>query len=216
MSGVISTALRHMVEAGMSPEALLAAVVDMEAALDATSALHATEALHRAPLNSTERSRVYRAMQRNATCNVAVASVASPPIPPRDIKNINKITPQTPLSENRFSEFWKIYPRRSARRRAEKDFSRALERCSAEEIIAGAQRYATERCGQDAQYTKTPSAWLNGDCWADDPASKPKLATNGRYAPLAFKKDDAVPDPPTPEERQRRLEILQHLKVKRA
>ena len=38
----------------------------------------------------------------------------------------------------------------------------------------------------------------------------------GKYAPLAFKQAEKVPDPPTAEERQRRLEIIKHLKVKRA
>lgn len=38
------------------------------------------------------------------------------------------------------------------------------------EIIRGSMRYAAEREGQEARFTKHPATWLRAECWADDPA----------------------------------------------
>jgi hypothetical protein len=35
-------------------------------------------------------------------------------------------------------------------------------------IIAGAQRYAGERAGQDPQFTAHPATWLYQERWLDD------------------------------------------------
>ena len=35
--------------------------------------------------------------------------------------------------------------------------------------IAGAQRYAGERAGEDPKFTKHPATWLRGGCWEDEP-----------------------------------------------
>ena len=34
-------------------------------------------------------------------------------------------------------------------------------------------RYAAERTGQDAHWTKHPATWLNNECWKDEPAPSP-------------------------------------------
>ena len=48
-------------------------------------------------------------------------------------------------------------------------------RASAEEIIAGAKRYAADK-SRDQKFTKHPSTWLNADCWLDE-------ATNNGWKP---------------------------------
>ncbi len=68
-----------------------------------------------------------------------------------------------------FEVFWAAYPRRIAKFKARTAFDKALKHSTAEEIIAGARRYAKEREGQDPQFTKHPATWLNGGCWEDEP-----------------------------------------------
>jgi len=46
---------------------------------------------------------------------------------------------------------------------------------SAADILAGAQRYATDRASQDPKYTRYPTTWLNQECWTDEPAPDPAL-----------------------------------------
>lgn len=67
-----------------------------------------------------------------------------------------------------FDEFWHLFPRRTAKRAAQKSYRGAIARgADPVQILTGAKRYAAERQGQDERYTKHPSTWLNGDCWAD-------------------------------------------------
>jgi len=68
-----------------------------------------------------------------------------------------------------FDEFWKVYPRHVAKIAALKAYRRALKVAAPNVILAGAMRYAQERGGQDDQFTKHPTTWLNGGCWNDKP-----------------------------------------------
>jgi Helix-turn-helix domain len=69
-----------------------------------------------------------------------------------------------------FDRFWAVYPRRVAKEAARKAFAGAIKRGGAlvEALIAGAQRYAAERTGQNPKYTKHPATWLNAGCWEDE------------------------------------------------
>lgn len=66
-----------------------------------------------------------------------------------------------------FEKFWDAYPRPLARGAARKAYAGALKKASPEAILAGAERYAQSRLGDDPKFTKHPSTWLNGECWAD-------------------------------------------------
>lgn len=68
-----------------------------------------------------------------------------------------------------FEEFWRIYPRHEDKKKAFKVWQTVLKNgATADEIIAGAARYAKYRAGEPEQYTKHPSTWLNGDCWENE------------------------------------------------
>jgi hypothetical protein len=69
-----------------------------------------------------------------------------------------------------FNTFWDAYPRHKSKGAAEKAYIAALKIASAAELLAGAQRYATERNGQDPNFTKYPASWINAKCWTDEPA----------------------------------------------
>jgi hypothetical protein len=83
--------------------------------------------------------------------------------------------------EQAFEEWWKIYPRKVAKGAARKAYASALKKATAEQLKAGAGRYAAERAGQDERYTKHPATWLNGECWADERTTVAK--PNGAKAP---------------------------------
>lgn len=68
---------------------------------------------------------------------------------------------------NGFEQFWAAYPRKAAKGQARKAYAGALRKASAEQIAAGARRYARSRIGEDERFTKHPATWLNGECWAD-------------------------------------------------
>lgn len=66
-----------------------------------------------------------------------------------------------------FDQFWDIWPRKVARKHAEKAFKTALKRTSLETILIGARAYAREREGKDPSFTSHAATWLNGDRWED-------------------------------------------------
>ncbi len=74
-----------------------------------------------------------------------------------------------------FEAFWLVYPKQVGRRAAEREYMKALQGgATAEEINAGAQRYAAdsvriERSRDGDRYTKDPSNWLKEGRWADKP-----------------------------------------------
>ncbi len=81
-----------------------------------------------------------------------------------------------------FEKFWEVYPNKVGRPAAEKAFSKAVQRTTIDEIIAGASSYAAKT--DDRQWCN-PATWLSEDRWKDQPAkppdkpSAPKAGTNG-------------------------------------
>lgn len=81
-----------------------------------------------------------------------------------------------------FEEFWRIYPRHEDKKKAFKVWQTALKNgATADEIIAGAARYAKYRAGEPEQYTKHPSTWLNGDCWENEYSTAGTGYGSGQY-----------------------------------
>lgn len=77
---------------------------------------------------------------------------------------------ESPPTPSPFDDWWQAYPRRDGKIAARKAFDRVLKdrQATVEELIAGAQRYAAARAGQDPKFTKVPTTWLNGGHWADE------------------------------------------------
>jgi hypothetical protein len=112
------------------------------------------------------------------------AGLAEPPKEATEEKNLfgkTESKPQAPRKKKgdrrsatddggeAFGRFWGAYPRKVAKEAARKAFAAAIKRgADAETLIAGAQRYAVERRGQEQRYTKHPATWLNGGCWEDE------------------------------------------------
>jgi len=67
-----------------------------------------------------------------------------------------------------FDEFWKRYPRKTAKEGARKAWVAATKRASVDEIMTGLSRYTFSA---DAQFIPHPATWLNQHRWADETAS---------------------------------------------
>lgn len=85
-------------------------------------------------------------------------------------------TPKAPVKAKKssgytddFENFWRTYPRRIEKKSAFKAWKTALKSgATADEITAGAARYAQYRAGEPERFTKHPSTWLNQGCWEDE------------------------------------------------
>ena len=81
-----------------------------------------------------------------------------------------------------FEEFWRTYPRHEDKKKAFSVWQKALKGgATADEIIAGAARYAKYRAGEPEQYTKHPATWLNGDCWENEYSTAGMGYGSGQY-----------------------------------
>ncbi|OCK54019.1 hypothetical protein [Bradyrhizobium sp. LMTR 3] len=84
-----------------------------------------------------------------------------------------------------FDGFWRAYPKKAGKVTAKKVYDRIIKpktATTAEELLAGAERYAAERQAAIANikdesptFTKSPDKWLAGGHWMDEaPAPKQK------------------------------------------
>ena len=78
-----------------------------------------------------------------------------------------------------FENFWNAYPRKKAKRAAERAYQKILSKklATADELIAGAERYAIECANEPPKYTLHASNWLNDRRWTDAP--EPAAASLG-------------------------------------
>lgn len=84
-------------------------------------------------------------------------------------KRTRNISPSSEDDEEKFQQFWSVYPKRKDVAKARVAFKKALSKASLEVIVAGAQRYAQARLNKDPQFTKLPTSWLNAQAWLDEP-----------------------------------------------
>lgn len=66
-----------------------------------------------------------------------------------------------------FDQFWAAYPRREAKLNALKAYEKARRLASAEDILAGVERYK-RTMPEDKQYRPLPASWLNAGRWMDE------------------------------------------------
>lgn len=67
-----------------------------------------------------------------------------------------------------FLDWYLEYPRKASKAVAEKAYAKARRKATAEELLAGVKRYATDP-NREQEFTKLPATWLNGGCWDDGP-----------------------------------------------
>jgi hypothetical protein len=90
-----------------------------------------------------------------------------------------------PYEPAEFVEFYeRAYPRREGRGAARKAWATAVGKAAAQDIIAGARRFADDP-NRTAGYTPHPSTWLNREGWGDDPLPPRGSDGDDRFARIA-------------------------------
>ena len=69
-----------------------------------------------------------------------------------------------------FDEFWKAYPRKTAKGGARKAFVKALKKTTVDVLISAVeeQKYQEEWTKDDGKYIPHPATWLNNERWEDE------------------------------------------------
>ena len=122
-------------------------------------------------------------------------------VPPNEVEKAPELplaqtAPAVPKNEHHgFAEFYRVYPLHVARGAAERAYRRIIKKGEATEaeLVAGAMRYAAAQDGNDPNYIKHPSTWLNGKCWLDEPApaaARPRSYLDSIRAGLAVHLDE--------------------------
>jgi hypothetical protein len=90
--------------------------------------------------------------------------------------------------QEKFDQFWSIYPKKADKGLARRSFEKALNVTTIEVIIAGAERYRDDP-NRDPEWTKNPSTWLNAESWDNEPEAprSQKLTNAQKAAQLAMK-----------------------------
>lgn len=88
---------------------------------------------------------------------------------------------EPPLTTQSFDVFWKIYPRKVGKIVAKAAFEKAVNVATPQEIIAGAERFASDPNRVD-EFTPHPSTWLNQGRWGDEPLPARTLTPEEKMA----------------------------------
>lgn len=152
----ISDLIQSMADAGAPMDAILIAV----RAIEAKDQEQADKRRKAAERKQRERDR-----KRDSHATVTGQSQAKkeiPPTPPKEKKNIISITREAEFSET----FWPAYPRKVSKPGALKAFRKARDKASLSEIMAGLERYQSQK--PDYADWRHPATWLNDEGWSDD------------------------------------------------
>lgn len=96
-----------------------------------------------------------------------------------DVSNVLELVPPGPSENDRFDEFWSVYPRRVGKAAARKAFRQAARNAGAAVVVAGARRFAADPNLPDPQFIPYPATWLNRGSWDDEPLPPRVASTTG-------------------------------------
>lgn len=98
-------------------------------------------------------------------------SAENPPLK----KTIDKKTIDKNKERELFEEFWSIYPKKIDKTAAVRQFRRALNRVTFEDILAGVIKFAADpNLPEEKRFIKNPATWLNNDGWQEGPLPERK------------------------------------------
>lgn len=101
-----------------------------------------------------------------------------------DKKELRRVRKPVDDEDPGFLEFWREYPRKTAKGSARRAWARAVTVAGAQEIIEGARRYAADP-NREEEFTAHPSTWLNGERWADGPLPERRSRGDRKTAEVA-------------------------------
>jgi hypothetical protein len=117
-------------------------------------------------------------MRENRAKDKGGARAAKPAPKPKPAKS------PAPLTDAAFTEFWSIYPRKTAKATAQKAFAKACEQAPPDRIIDGLRNsvQAWTAAHTEPKYIPHPATWLNGGRW-DDEQPMPGMPERPQAAP---------------------------------
>jgi hypothetical protein len=87
------------------------------------------------------------------------------------------------MSQEKFEQFWKLFPRKVGKGQAEKAWAKAVQGCEDPDEILMGLKVATSLdwldMREDGRFCPHPATWLNGKRWLDRieaDASEPSLS----------------------------------------
>lgn len=80
-----------------------------------------------------------------------------------------------------FEQFWKLYPRRVAKKDAFRALSKVHREVEWDYLIEAVKAFANSVRGKDVQYIPHPATWINGGRW-DDEIAKPADDTSWKLS----------------------------------
>jgi len=110
--------------------------------------------------------------------DTGVTGVLTPQSPPTDTGgNLTRTTELEPLNREplneKFAQFWSLYPRRVGKTAAKKAFDKAVDSVGLETVLDGVKRFASDPYLPETKFIPHPSTWLNEGRWDDDPYPVP-------------------------------------------
>jgi hypothetical protein len=90
-------------------------------------------------------------------------------------KNLG-IEPNLYPSDDRFADFWEMYPRKIGKAQAQKVWTRITKKFPAETILDGLRSQLPILKEKDTQFIPHASTWLNQERWNDEPCDLGKPA----------------------------------------
>ncbi|MDX3926758.1 MAG: hypothetical protein QHC90_13265 [Shinella sp.] len=172
----IASAIRRMLDAGLTIEQALIAAESFEAetrtdGIELTKRQARNKRYYDSHKTSEKRlNSDYQDVSDGA--DGLLSPVGSPPIPPSP--NPQSSVPPSPpkggSSPAGFADFWSAYPHKVGKPVAEKSFIKALRRADLATIMAGLEAYVAKT---DDRPWCNPSTWLNQDRWNDAPSTPP-------------------------------------------
>ena len=117
------------------------------------------------PVNLPTRQSAYKATSRFLPVNESVPTGQSvgaiepkeePPVEPSD------------TSESDFEQWWKVYPRREAKKTARTAYELTRGHVDVATLLDAARAYASHNAGTDRRFLKLPAGWLLERRWEDE------------------------------------------------
>jgi hypothetical protein len=102
------------------------------------------------------------------------------PVPVPELPTTRTLARRAVERVSDFDTFWRIYPRKVGKRKAQTAYTRALCRASEQDILAGLQRLLPS--WTDPRFIPHPTTWLDRDGWEDEPQ---ETAATGSLVDLA-------------------------------
>jgi hypothetical protein len=191
----LAALIRRMSDAGATPEAIALAVE----AIEAEQAKEQNRKAKRAAQKAAQRAR------QSPDCRATVAGqgadgAATTPAPNDALPNLETVEvnlnptplkaprPKSDFPRDGFEQWYAIYPRHEAPKRARKAFT-AVERSGEvtfADLMAATRRFAASVAGKERQFIPHPATWLNGGCWADEQPSATVATRATGQTPAGF------------------------------